>query len=200
MSMIEYRSGDQIASSGDKTGATMHAVAAKLHDLGFGVRLPQREGGRCLGIVNAQGARSEVTVDDHGYVLWDYWPWSGSETDPADIVGLALGLIGPAQAGARPVIRRALPLKSAVGLALRALGFHVTMAVYETDETLEVTSEVVASNPSMPFCGQVRVSDDGDVTWECHVGPAAQCALAVADTIVPVLRHGIQVWRELVPL
>jgi hypothetical protein len=33
---------------------------------------------------------------------------------------------------------------------------------------------------------------DGCVTWECHHdGPPAECARAVADTIVPILTHGI---------
>jgi hypothetical protein len=66
------------------------------------------------------------------------------------------------------------------------------VAVYQDDVALDATTEIVAANPAIPSCGQVRVTDDPCITWECHHdGPPAECARAVADTIVPILTHGI---------
>jgi hypothetical protein len=174
----------------------MYEVAAKLHDLGFGIRLP-KDGSRHLVIVNAKRACSEITVADDGYVTWDYWPWSGARTDPGDLVGVVLALLGPAPTDVRPSLNRASTLKGCVGRALREMGLHVTMAIYEDADALDVAAEVVVTNPDVPFCGLVRVADDARITWECQTdGPAAECALAVADTIVPLLAHGAEGMRR----
>ena len=88
----------------DTDRQAMYAVAAKLHDFGFGIRLPKDKQSRHLVILNAKRACSEITVHDSGYVIWDYWPWSGAATDPADLVGVILSLLGPAETHARPVV------------------------------------------------------------------------------------------------
>ncbi len=169
----------------------------KLHDFGFGIRLP-KDGGRHLVIVNARRACSEITVDDSGYVTWDYWPWTGATTDPADLVGVTLALLGPAPIGTQPGVGRGPTLKSRVGRALRGLGLHITLAVYEDADALDVATEVVATNPDVPFCGLVRLADDARITWECQIdGSAAECAMAVTDTIVPLLTHGTEGMRPL---
>jgi hypothetical protein len=176
----------------------MYAVAKNLHDFGFGIRLPQDNDSRRLVIVNARNARSEITVDDDGYVTWDYWPWTRAATAPADLAGVALSVLGPAPTGARPIVGGGLTLKGWVGRALRELGLHVTMAVYEDDDAFDVTAEVVATNPDAPFCGLVRVTDEARITWQCPLqGPTTECALAVTDTIVPVLTHGTVGMRQL---
>jgi hypothetical protein len=175
----------------------MYAVAARLHDFGFGIRLPKNRQSRHLVILNAERACSEITVYDGGYVIWDYWPWSGAATDPAYLARVALALIGPAPLSAGPVVGPGPTLKSRVGRALRDLGLHVTMALYEDADALDVAAEVVASNPDLPFCGLVRVADEARITWECETGgPAAECASAVADTIVPLLSHGVDSARQ----
>ena len=185
----------------DTDRQAMYAVAAKLHDFGFGIRLPKDKQSRHLVILNAKRACSEITVHDDGYVIWDYWPWSGTATDPADLAGLALSLLGPADTCTRPVVSNGSTLKSRVGLTLRELGLHVTMAVYEDVDALDVVVEVVATNPAVPFCGLVRVGDDARITWECQLeSSAVECALAVTDTIVPLLTHGTegmhQLWED----
>jgi hypothetical protein len=175
----------------------MYEVAAKLHDFGFGIRLP-KDGSRHLVIVNATRACSEITVEDSGYVTWDYWPWSGPATDPADLVGVTLSLLGPAPAATPTSAGRGSTLKGRVGQALRELGLHVTMAVYEDADALDVAAEIVATNPDVPYCGLVRLADDARISWECQIdGSAAECALAVTDTIVPLLAHGPEGIRQL---
>ena len=60
-----------------------------------------------------------------------------------------------------------------------------------------MSAEVVITNPAVPFCGLVRVADDARITWQCEIGgPAAECALAVSDTIVPLLNHGAENMRQ----
>ena len=184
-----------MASDADRQA--MYAVAAKLHTFGFGIRLPKDKQSRHLVILNAKRACSEITVHDGGYVIWDYWPWSGAATDPADLAGVALSLLGPVATSTRPVVSSGPTLKSRVGRALRELGLHVTMAVYEDADALDVAAEVVITNPAVPFCGLVRVADDARITWQCEIGgPATECALAVADTIVPLLIHGAENTRQ----
>jgi hypothetical protein len=181
------------AASSDGEAEMMHAVAGKLRDMGIDVRFPDDAEGRCLVIVNAKDARSDITVEDCGCLVWDYWPLSSSETDPADITGMVLGVLGGHVTDWPPPASRAPTLKSAVGQALQAYGLDVTMSVYGDNETFEVTSEITAISPELPECGRVLVTDDGLVTWElCHGGPPSECALNVADTIVPVLIHGIK--------
>jgi hypothetical protein len=185
------------STASDADRQAMYAVAAKLHDFGFGIRLPKDKQSRHLVILNAKLACSEITVHDGGYVIWDYWPWSGAAADPADLAEVALSLLGPANTRARPVVADGPTLKSRVGQALRELGLHVTMAVYEDADALDVTAEVVITNPAAPFCGLVRVADDARITWQCEIGgPAAECALAVTDTIVPLLIHGAGNMRQ----
>jgi len=184
---------DQTGQRGTATGTArqaMYEVAVRLHDLGFGIRLP-KDGSRHLVIVNAKRACSEITVDDSGYVTWDYWPWSGPATDPSDLIGVTLSLLGPVPGGTRARTSSGATLKSRVGQSLRESGLHVTMAIYEDAETLDVAAEIVITNPNVPFCGLVRLADDARITWECQIdGSAAECALAVTDTIVPLLAHG----------
>lgn len=81
---------------------------------------------------------------------------------------------------------------------LREQGLHVTTAVYEDADALDVSAEVVVTNPAMPFCGLVRVADDVRITWRCQTdGPVSEFALAVSDTIVPLLSHGTEGMRQI---
>jgi hypothetical protein len=179
------------------TRGPMSAVAAKLHDFRFGIRFPADGDGRCVEILGAKRARSDIAVGDDGFVTWGYQPETGNLTDPADIVGIALSLLGSPTSGALPTIRRRLPLSSQAGEALRQLGLHVEIAVYQ-DNASHVATEVVVANPAVPFCGLVRIDNDARITWECDIdGPATECALAVADTIVPILAHGAEGMRLL---
>lgn len=142
--------------------------------------------------MNARDARSEITAEDCGYVTWDYWPSAGPGTEPADLAATVLDVLGADVAAPVTAPCEALSLKGAVGRALKARGLNVSVAVYQDDVAFDAITEIVAANPAIPSCGQVRVTDDPCITWECHHdGPPADCALAVADTIVPILTHGI---------
>lgn len=170
----------------------MRTVAGKLREREIKVRVPDHHEGRRLVIENATRARSNITVQDSDYVSWDYWPWSGGATDPVEIARMALEVLGNHAPGPIPSANRSLMLKGAAGQVLRAHGLRVSLAVHEDDEILEALADIEVVNPDMPSCGLVRITDDGIITWEYqHDGTPDQCALAVADTIVPILIHGI---------
>jgi hypothetical protein len=191
MPMLDSNHTEPASSAGE--AAMMHAVAGKLRDMGIDVRFPDDDEGRCLVIVKAKNARSDITVEDCGCLVWNYRPLSGSETDPADITGMVLGVLGGHVTDWPPPANRTLTLESAVGQALQAHGLEVTMSVHKDNKTFEVTAEITAVSPELPECGRVLVTDDGLITWElCHDDRPSECALNVADTIVPVLIHGIK--------
>lgn len=97
-------------------------------------------------------------------------PLSEGTTDPADIADVALAVLGGSIGGPPPSTSRALTLKGAVGRALQARGMNVTMAVYQDSQAFEVAAEIIAVCPDLPECGQVRVTDDGYITWALN-GP-----------------------------
>lgn len=179
-----------LAVCGDP-GKAMRAVAEKLAARGFGVRSPDWEESRRLTITSAERARCELTVEDGGSVRWDYRPSRGGGTDPAEMTGQVLRVLGAADTGEpRTKARPGVSLKGVVGRALAAHGLKVGMEVYEDPDFYDVGAEIVVINPARPERGQVRVSDDGDITWEfryyddCDAGQ-------IADAVVGIFTDGI---------
>jgi len=80
----------------DEPGQAMRAVAEKLAARGVGVRLPEWQECRRLTITSVERARCELTVEDGGPVRWYYRPRSGGGTDPAEMTGLVLRVLGAA--------------------------------------------------------------------------------------------------------
>jgi hypothetical protein len=175
----------------DDPGKAMSAVAEKLAACGFGVRSPEWEESRRLTITSAERARCELTVEDGGSVRWDYRPSSGGGNDPAQMTGQVLRVLGAADTGEpRPSARRGVSLKGVVGRALAARGLKVGLAVYEDPDFYDVGAEIVVTNPARPERGQVRVSDDGDITWECRYYDDCDAA-EIADAVVGIFTDGI---------
>jgi hypothetical protein len=173
----------------------MRAVAEKLAARGYDVRRPDCDDGRCLTVTNAESASFELIVDDCGSVTLDYGPTSGRDTHPAVITELVLRVLGAddteqGEHGTRP--HPGASLKGVVGRALDARGMDIRLVVYEDLFSYLVDAEVVAANPARPDRGQVRVSDDGDITWECFYRDFADGNTEkIADTIVGVISEGI---------
>jgi hypothetical protein len=175
----------------DGPGKAMRAVAEKLATCGFGVRSPEREGSRRLTITSAERARCELTVEDGGSVRWDYRPRSGRRTDPAEMTRQVLRVLGAADTGQpRPRACPGVSLKGVVGRALAAHGLKVGMEVYEDPDCYDVGAAIVVTNPALPERGQVRVSDDGDITWECRYYDDSDAG-QIADAVAVVFTDGI---------
>ncbi|HUY46142.1 MAG TPA: hypothetical protein VMV92_10515 [Streptosporangiaceae bacterium] len=138
----------------DDPGKAMRAVAEKLAACGFGVRSPEWEESRRLTITSAERARCELTVEDGGSVRWDYRPSRGGGTDPAEMTGQVLRVLGVAETGEpRPRMRPGVSLKGVVGRALAAHGLKVGMEVYEDPDFYDVGAEIVVINPARPERG-----------------------------------------------
>jgi hypothetical protein len=179
----------------DDPGKAMRGVAEKLAAHGFDVSGPDWEESRQLTITNARGARRcELTVQDCGSLTWDYLPKAGSGTDPAEITGLTMRVLGaenasPGNQGA--AAQRGVSLKGVVGRALQARGLQVALIVYEDRVFYDVAAEIEVINPARPERGQVLVTDDGDITWNCdYFDAAGGDAGKIADMIVSVLAEG----------
>jgi hypothetical protein len=58
-------------------------------------------------------------------------------------------------------------VKGVVGLELRARGFSVELDVYSDDEFLEVEASIVVAGTAADAHSEIRVSDDGNIKWNC---------------------------------
>ena len=185
----------RLAACDGRPGQAMRVVAEKLADCGYDVRGPDCAEGRCLTITNAGCACCDLIVDDGGSVTWDYCPSTGRDTDPAVMTGLVLRVLGAEDTGRGELGTSAHPgllLKGAVGRALDARGMAVRIAVYEDLFSYDADAEILVTNPARPERGQVRVTDDGDITWECFYSDAASRNTGeIADLIVNVISGGI---------
>lgn len=174
-------------------GTAMRMVAERLTANGVAIRMPDYADSRRLNIVNARRARSEIIAEDCGYVVWDYWPWSGAHSDPADITSLVLRVLGADHyATTRNISAQpALKLKGIVGRDLAARGLRVSLEVFEDLVAFDVVAEISVTNPARPERGRVCITDEGSVMWEYHHESTRETLMDVVDTITPVLTNGI---------
>jgi hypothetical protein len=176
-------------------GAAMRAVADRLAAHGFDVRGPDWEEGRRLTITNLPGITCEVTVEDNGFVTWEYWRGASKGTDPDRLAGLAMHLLtadraGLARQGTGTRDVRA-GLQGIIGRELEANGLAVDLEVYADHVSFEVAAEIVVTNPAHPERGRVRIGDEPGLTWECGYQEDPSDTEAIADTIT-TLAHDIE--------
>jgi hypothetical protein len=200
--MINTLSDDDNASAREgEPRATMHTVAGKLTALGFDAREPDQAESRRLTIINPKCSRCELSVQDDGSVMCDYWPLHGADTGPTEITRLVMTMLGAGNVSSSEPdtgVTQGLTLKGAVGRALQAQGLDVSMNVYEDQDFYDVTVEIVAANPARPERGHVRVTDDGTVTWECECDDGASGdAEKIKEAIISVLAQDIADCRAL---
>jgi hypothetical protein len=183
-------------------GELMSMVAGGLHGHGFHIVLPGDPDGRALTITNVPGSPpSRLLVDDNGNVEWDYPAPEGGSPDPkrvADIVAMLLtGETGLGKRMARGRRSPSLTFKGIVGLELRERGFNVELAVYRDDAYFSALAEIVVSVPDGDTESEVRVADDGAITWtndywhECVVAGRPSGKEAVARDIVDAVSRAV---------
>jgi hypothetical protein len=185
--------GNRLAACGNRPGEVVCALAGQLAAAGFDVGTPTPNDERHLTIRHTACARCELVVDDDGSMRWEYRPVTGPGTDPAVMTQAILHVLAPddtaePDASTHPGVT----LKGAVGQALDALGLDVQMLVYEDLISYDVAAEIVVTNPARPDRGQVRLSDDGSVTWACSYrdvpsGKAEQIAVAVVSVVTKAI-------------
>jgi len=170
----------------------MRLLAGLLAERGVNVRGPDRADSRRLTVTSARQTRCEITVDDDGGIYWECLPSSGSDTEPAELCGIVLRILG---AHDRPVVRASrfsggYTLKGAVARAVHERGLRADLEVYEDLDMYHVVAEVVLANPAKPERGLVRVTDDGAVRWEYGRGDVVICADTTARILRPVPSAG----------
>ena len=117
-------------------------------------------------------------------------PWSGTHTEPADISGMVLRLLGvptPEPGNQYMDLYWHATLKGAMGREMRARGLTVKMGIFEDELFYTVDAEVKITNPEKPERGRVYITDDGFIRWECDSEEIPGRAVEVADTIASVL-------------
>jgi hypothetical protein len=150
-------------------GELMRLVAGGLAARGFEIRSSGHEADRRLMITGLKDANGWVLVEDCGEIECEYVPQSGRTADPAVLTSLAKSLLGSDSEERHPAARKPhmqdLTLKGIVGRELKAAGFDVDLDVCEDLDAYEVRAEIVVMNPGKPERGEIRISDDGEVTW-----------------------------------
>jgi hypothetical protein len=184
----------------DDPGKAMRTVADKLGAHGFDVRGPDWEEGRNLTVTGLRDTMCEVTVEDSGFVIWEYRPRDSA--DPDKVAARVMRLLTddspavPAKWLDRPEPRTAL--KGLVGRRLEARGMAVCLEVYEDQVAYEVAAEISVTNPGRPERGRVHVTDDGALTWECGYEEHDSDTRAIAGLIAGQGESlmGIAIWCD----
>jgi hypothetical protein len=150
-------------------GELMHLVANGLSGNGFNVGLPVAGNGRCLSIA-CPVAQCALTVEDGGSIVWEWNPVAGSAVDPLELADVASALLtgrtGLSRWEGECGGRADLTLKGRVGRELRARGLQVGLEVYPDELSFEAHAAIVASAPGTDLDAEVRVTDDGWLSWE----------------------------------
>ncbi len=186
---------DSAAPGDGAPGAAMRVMAGKLAAQGFDVSGPEWEEGRRLRITNLPGTTCEVTVEDSGFITWEYLRRASKGADVGRLTGLALHLLIPG----RPYPPRPggsarndrTGLYGIVGRELEANGLTVDLEVYADHVSFEVAAEIVVADPAHPECGRVRISDEPGLAWECGLQEHPVDPAAIADAILTVLTADI---------
>jgi hypothetical protein len=89
--------------------------------------------------------------------------------DPQWLASLAAALL-IGQADALPSSNNehtceSLSPRARAGLSLKARGFDVALAVVTDTECFEIHAEIVVTLPGSEGAAQVRITDEGTVTW-----------------------------------
>jgi hypothetical protein len=214
--MTAERTAATDAASGEMPpGGLMRLVADGLKARGFGVHLPSWEDERRIS-VERWGGCCDLSVDDFGLVEWECVPWVSDEADPRRTADIATFLltgrdeIYPFPGGGYDP--RGMSFKGIVGNELRARGFDVGLEVYEDNDNFEVSTEILAANPVIHPNADVRISGNGEITWECDYPyevraitdtPAYFAVLAnpggLADSIAGTVSRAISMASGMVP-
>jgi hypothetical protein len=190
--------GGPAGPAGDEAERCLHAVAGELTACGFVVTGPVW-GDTCQSeITGIGGGHCEMDLMGTGALVWEYIPLPGALT-PDEAVRLVLALLGrtgPACRGVPAPRHPGVAFKGAVGRALAACGMAVRLVVVHLDHrNYEIFADVEVTNPAQPARGRARVSDEGEIRWECSfatpASPAAGLAPRdIAQTIATALGGG----------
>ncbi len=176
----------------DGPGKAMRTVADKLAAHGFDVRGPDWEEGRNLTVTGLRDTMCDITVEDSGFVIWEYRPRDSA--DPDEVAARVMRLLtddSPAFPARQDQPEPRTALKGLVGRRLEARGMAVCLEVYEDQVAYDVAAEVAVTNPDCPERGRVHVTDEGALMWECGFEEHDSDTRAIAGLIAAILAEDI---------
>jgi hypothetical protein len=159
----------------DLAEAALRDAADALTAHGFDVSVPAEEQAFHLQLTNVRGALCDLTFTSRGAMIWEYRPFRGTWTAPAQIASMVLTILDVDSCGLAIRHYPGLALKGLVGRALAERGMTVDVKViYQDDVNYEIHAEIQVTNPAHPGRGLVRVADDATIRWECQLNLMAE--------------------------
>ena len=175
-------------------GELIRLVADGLADCGLEVRLSGPEEAAQLDITCEPG-QGRLSVNDWAYADLHFSPRSRDEADPRLIADMATALLtGRAEQCPRPAAscrRDRITFKGIVGRELKARGLDVGLEVYEDEDYFDVAAEIVITVPGSQDGAQVRVTDDGCLTWTRDYWGQAAAIMSKPDLSGWIVNPGI---------
>jgi hypothetical protein len=138
----------------------------------FNVRDLNEEQAHVIQLADARAAFCQFILSTAGYLTWEYFPFTGRDTDPATLTTMIAGILGMPPA---PPPARAWPGPTLLGTAgrmLRDAGLHVTLGEPgRNDDFCELHGHLTITSPDHPDRGTATLTDEGMIIWRCPLGP-----------------------------
>jgi hypothetical protein len=178
--MPDYEGGTAVAGLLIADGLTSHD---------FEVRDLTAEHARVLRVTDTRAAFCQVTLSTAGHLTWEYFPFTGQDTDPAALTAMIAGILGAEPAPAPAPAWPGPTLLGNAGRLLRDAGLHVTLGEPgRNDDFCELHGHLEVTRPGHPRRGHADLTDEGMIIWECRLGPpGGLTAPDIAATIATVL-------------
>jgi hypothetical protein len=165
------------------------ALAENLTRRGLHVHLPREDDSEQFKVASAGGARCGISVDDEDTDVSEYLNIGAHCGEPGQWAAVVARILGadyadPAQYAH---LHRGVTRAGAVGRDMKARGLNVTLQTYEDHDEFRVLADVVITNPAKPQRGEVSISDDGWLCWECYAAELPGGVADLADTIAATL-------------
>jgi hypothetical protein len=178
--------------------ATSVTDGLNAHD--FDVLDPASESSHYLYVTNAQDAFSEIIIRRGIGISWEYRRFHGGGLGAVQIAEMTLEILaaGNGQVLGEPAESRpGRALSVAVGGILTRYGMHVRLAPIGKVGALGLAARrgaIIVANPARSDRGQIRISDNATLRWECRLSrqaadaPGADPAEAAATIARALIR------------
>ena len=158
--------------AGNDTATAGRCIADGLNGLNFGVRDLTEERAHVIQVTSARAALCQLVIGTAGLVTWEYFPFDGRGTDPGQLTAIVASILGtgtarsPARSWVGPTLR------GTVGRMLREAGLHVKLGgSSRNEEFCEVNADLIITSPARPGRGEVRLTEEAMIIWECPLAP-----------------------------
>jgi hypothetical protein len=165
------------------TASIGRVIAEGLSAQEFTVHDPAADDECFMRVMNARSAFSQMLISQTGQVTWDYLPFPWRKADPAQMAGMILGLLGDEAAvvAAAPGGTQGQSIKDSVDSALRGRGLRVRHPAPVQDAFGESWADLFITNPDKPALGEVTLTDEGMIIWDCKLASAGSAGVSAQE-------------------